>query len=127
MSSTPTSTGCRSMVSMSLPMRWARGTPRRLMPTRPTLAAPLLRSTISWARRTRVRSISEEDMRRPFSRRRGCVASELVEAGVDVSLMADDDDNKSVSQSARGVARAQQGGEGATQGGEAEINDKGHG
>ena len=42
MSSTPVSTGDFSMVSMSLAMRWARGTPRRLMPMRPRLALPLL-------------------------------------------------------------------------------------
>ena len=56
------------MVEISLPSRSASGTPRRLMPTRARSSLPLLFSTISWARRTRVRSISEADISRPFTR-----------------------------------------------------------
>ena len=70
MSRVPTGTGFFSILSMSAAKRCARGTPRRLMPTMASCSAPLLRSTISCANRTRVRSISEPDMMRAFSRKR---------------------------------------------------------
>src|SRR5579862_6141699 len=41
------------------------------MPTSPRLSAPLFFSTISWTRRTRVRSISEADISCDFSRSPG--------------------------------------------------------
>src|SRR5277367_953574 len=62
-----------SMPPISAPSLSARGTPRRLMPTSPRSSAPLFFSMISWARRTSVRSISEADMIRPFSRNFGAV------------------------------------------------------
>src|SRR5215469_1056940 len=55
------------MRPMVLASRSARGTPRRRMPTNPRSATPLLFSMISWASRTRVRSISEADMSCDFS------------------------------------------------------------
>src|SRR5215472_2107610 len=68
-SSVPTATGRFSICWISFPRRPARGTPRRLMPTSVRSSTPLFFSTISWASRTRVRSISEADMMRPFSRK----------------------------------------------------------
>src|SRR5579863_7625650 len=69
MSRVPVSTGRFSMPAISLPRRSARGTPRRLMPIRVRSSLPLLFSTISWARRTSVRSTSEADISLPFTRR----------------------------------------------------------
>src|SRR5665213_2950529 len=77
MSSTPVSTGHFSIFEISEPSRWASGTPRRLMPTSPRFSQPSCFSTISWARRTSVRSISEADMRRPFSRSLGLLSGSL--------------------------------------------------
>src|SRR5580698_789212 len=86
MSSTPTSTVCFSIPLISVASRLAKGTPRRCTPTRPRFSAPLFFSIISWARRTRVRSISEADRIRPFSRRTGL---ELVCESV-IRLLRDD-------------------------------------
>src|SRR5712671_1012955 len=69
MSSVPTETGVFSIFVTKSPSRLANGTPRRLMPTNPRRSTPLFFSTISCARRTRVRSISEADIKRAFSRR----------------------------------------------------------
>src|SRR6266571_3705108 len=69
MSSEPTGTGVFSMRWIMAPRRWARKTPRRRIPTKPRSAAPSFFSIISWASRTRVRSISEADMSCAFSRR----------------------------------------------------------
>src|ERR1700733_1262097 len=71
MSKTPVSTGCFSICSISFARRCASGTPRRLIPTRPTFLLPSCFSTISCASRTSVRSISEADISRPFSRNLG--------------------------------------------------------
>src|SRR6516164_1089409 len=57
-----------SMRWMIFPRRSARGTPRRRIPTRPRASMPPFFSTISWARRTRVRSTSEADMSCAFWR-----------------------------------------------------------
>src|SRR6266550_2877878 len=72
MSSEPTGTGVFSMRWIIAPSRWARKTPRRRIPTKPRSAAPSFFSIISWASRTRVRSISEADMSCAFSRRLDC-------------------------------------------------------
>src|SRR5947209_5298476 len=84
MSRLPTGTFFFSICWMSLAMGSARGTPRRLMPTRVRFSTPLFFSTISCASRTRVRSISEPDINCAFSRSgalreglRGC-AGELM-------------------------------------------------
>src|ERR1700761_5417079 len=69
MSSTPVGTGAFSIVEISLPRRSASGTPRRLMPINTMPSPPWLFSTISCARRTSVRSISEADISLPFTRR----------------------------------------------------------
>ena len=69
----PVSTGRFSIPAISLPRRSASGTPRRLMPISTRSSLPLLFSTISWARRTSVRSISEADISLPFTRRVGVV------------------------------------------------------
>ena len=79
MSSTPVSTGRFSMPEISLPSRSASGTPRRLMPTSARSSLPLLFSTISWARRTRVRSISEADISLPLMRRPGLFSVSLID------------------------------------------------
>src|SRR4051812_642195 len=79
MSSTPTRTSFFSMLRMRFARRCAIGMPRRLMPTRPRLSTPLAFSTISWASRTSVRSISLADIRRDFSRNFG-VVGELIAA-----------------------------------------------
>src|ERR1035437_213300 len=62
MSRTRVSMGRFSMAEISCPSRSASGIARRLMPTRARSSLPLLFSTISWASRTRVRSISEADI-----------------------------------------------------------------
>src|SRR5258708_1323149 len=71
MSSVPLATGFFSICWMSLARRLARGPPRRLIPTRTRSSVPLFFSTIWCASRTSVRSTSEADMIRPFSRRLG--------------------------------------------------------
>src|SRR5271154_137661 len=126
MSSTPVSTGCFSMVAMRAPMRWARGTPRRLMPMRPRFFPPSFFSTISWARRTRVRSISEADMRRLFSRSLG------VGSGVGSVISLGDDDSSrgwcEWSESGGGVAAgADETGEGSGEDREEKQDDGGDG
>src|ERR1035441_6510013 len=69
MSRVPTGTAIFSMRPRTFASRCASGTPRRMIPTNPRLATPLFFSTISWASRTRVRSISDADRICDFSRR----------------------------------------------------------
>src|ERR1039458_5374963 len=78
MSRTPVETGRFSMAEMSLPRRSASGMPRRRMPTRARSSLPLLFSTISWARRTSVRSISEADISLPLTCRAGLLSVSLM-------------------------------------------------
>src|SRR5271168_1988893 len=59
------------MFPISTASRCASGTPLRLIPTNPTFLLPSCFSTISCASRTSVRSISEADISRPFSRNFG--------------------------------------------------------
>ena len=66
------------MPEISLPSRSASGTPRRLMPTSARSSLPLLFSTISWARRTSVRSISEADISLPLVRREVLLLASLM-------------------------------------------------
>src|SRR6185312_2677313 len=87
MSSVPTATGVFSICVINLPSLAARGTPLLLIPTSVRFSTPLFFSTISWARRIRVRSISEADMMRPFSRRFG---RRVVEPAVIVLRMISD-------------------------------------
>src|SRR5580658_2362407 len=69
MSRVPTGTLALSMRVMILPSRSASGTPRRRIPTSPRLSTPSFFSTISYASRTSVRSISDGDMSCAFWRR----------------------------------------------------------
>src|SRR5271155_645420 len=69
MSSVPTGTLAFSMRVMILPSRSAIGTPRRRIPTNPKPSTPPFFSTISYARRTSVRSISDADISCAFWRR----------------------------------------------------------
>src|SRR6266404_9751930 len=68
MSSVPTGVGFFSICVISLPSRSASGTPRRRIPMRQSRSTPPFFSTISCARRTSVRSISEADISCDFSR-----------------------------------------------------------
>src|SRR5579863_3747833 len=68
MSRIPTGVATFSISEIFWASRDARGTPRRRMPTNTSPSFPLLRSTISCARRTSVRSISDEDINCDFSR-----------------------------------------------------------
>src|ERR1700691_1732956 len=69
MSNVPTGTSAFSIRVMILPNRSAMGTPRRRIPTNPRPSTPPFFSTISYARRTSVRSISDADMSCAFWRR----------------------------------------------------------
>src|SRR4029077_9361960 len=69
MSREPTGIVVLSIRLISLPRRSANGTPRRRIPTNPKSLTPLLFSTISWASRRSVRSISDADISCAFSRR----------------------------------------------------------
>src|SRR5580698_4762125 len=94
MSSTPVWIGRFTMPLISAASRSASGIPRRLMPTSARPSQPLVFSTIWWARRTSVRSISEADIKRPFSRSTGCFASgvsliKLSRSGADFALLYD--------------------------------------
>src|SRR5579863_4167129 len=74
MSRMPTGTLRFSSSSILAAKRRARGTPRRRMPTKANLSRSLVFSRISWARRTRVRSISEALINWAFSRVKGMEA-----------------------------------------------------
>jgi len=71
MSSVPTGTGVFSIRLIICPMRWAKNTPRRRIPTSPKSVAPSFFSMISCTRRTSVRSISDADINCAFWRRFG--------------------------------------------------------
>src|SRR5215469_11874257 len=68
MSRVPTGTGFFSTRPMNFASRSAIGTPRRRIPTSPKSSEPPFFSMISCARRTSVRSISDEDMSCAFWR-----------------------------------------------------------
>src|ERR1700683_4802149 len=68
MSNVPTGTSAFSIRVMILPNRSAMGTPRRRIPTNPRPSSPPFFSTISYASRTSVRSISDADMSCAFWR-----------------------------------------------------------
>src|ERR1035438_9667650 len=69
MSNVPTGTLAFSIRVMIFPRRSAMGTPRRRIPTNPKPSTPPFFSTISYAKRTRVRSISDADISCAFWRR----------------------------------------------------------
>src|ERR1700722_5567655 len=69
MSNVPTGTLAFSMRVMIFPRRSAMGTPRRRIPTNPKPSTPPFFSTISYAKRTSVRSISDADISCAFWRR----------------------------------------------------------
>ena len=69
MSNVPTGTLAFSMRVIILPRRSAIGTPRRRIPTNPKPSTPPFFSTISYAKRTSVRSISDADISCAFWRR----------------------------------------------------------
>src|SRR5208337_3088827 len=67
MSRLPTGICVCSIWLMTLAMRCAKGKPRRRMPTSARPSTPLFFSITSWARRTRVRWISEADISKSLS------------------------------------------------------------
>src|SRR5579871_1306321 len=77
MSKIPTGIERCSRLSIFFASRWAKGTPRRRMPMNTSLSISLVRSRISCAKRTRVRSTSEALINWAFSRVTGMAGNFL--------------------------------------------------